>query len=188
LQLDVAEWGRPNGAEWGRTHFHAVHKEPETRRRLLKSEEDYRLALRSREVLRQVRSAAVCHGSPFMSMFFGMDNRTLLPPYFPLGRNEDGTFGYLVGRCLEGSYSGYLPWSLVHDPPTWRSYFGNPAETVRISDLAIACISTWTWPNRGAGAAERLFRQLLTFVLTDAILMVIKTPVAPQRSNLFGIS
>jgi hypothetical protein len=133
-----------------------IHKEPRTRGRLVRSEEDYRMALRSREVVRQVRSATVCHGSPIMTMFVGIDNRVLLPPFFPVCRNEDGTLGYMIERCLDGCYFGYLPWSLVHDPPQGRSYFGGFAATVRVSDLVIACISTWVCANRGADTAHRL--------------------------------
>jgi hypothetical protein len=43
----------------------------------------YEMGLQSREVLRQAKSATVCHSSPFMSMFVGFDNRNLLPPLFP---------------------------------------------------------------------------------------------------------
>jgi len=133
-----------------------IHRNLETRRRLLRSEADYRSALESREILRQARSATVCHGSPFMGMFFGSDNRRLLPPFFPLGRNEDGIFGYGIARCLENSFFAYLPWSLIHDPPSGRVYFADAAATVRISDIVIACISSRTHADRGAGPATRL--------------------------------
>lgn len=133
-----------------------IHKEPRTRQRLVGSEDHYQLALRSREVVRQARSATVCHGGPIMTMFVGIDNRVLLPPFFPVGRNEDGVFGYMIGRLLEGCYFGYLPWSLVHDPPQGRRYSGGVAATVRISDLVIACVSTWVRANRGTDTEHRL--------------------------------
>ena len=114
------------------------------------------MALRSREVLRQTRSATVCHSSPFMSMFVGFDNRNLLPPFFPAYRNEDGAFGYTVARCLDSCYFGYLPWALEHAPPSSRSYFREGATTVRISDFVIACIAAWTCTNRRASTSDRL--------------------------------
>jgi hypothetical protein len=133
-----------------------LHHGAATRSRFLGSENGYRSALQGREVLRQARAAAVCHGSPFMSMFFGLDNRTIMPPFFPFGRNEDGVFGYLLERCVEDSYFGYLPWSLVHDPPPGRSYFRNAASTVRISNLLMACVSGWSFSKRHTTTSERL--------------------------------
>jgi hypothetical protein len=134
----------------------ALQTKQETRSRLLESEQQYRLALRSREILRQPRFPAVCHGGAFLGGFFGFDNRCLLPPFFPIGRHEDATVGYMIGHCLDSCYFGYLPWSLIHDPPGARAYRTDDVASVRISDLLIACISPWNCPVRTFGAAERL--------------------------------
>jgi hypothetical protein len=133
-----------------------VHRDPATRRRLVDTAEAYETALRSREVLRQARSATVCHSSPFMSMFVGFDNRGLLPPFFPAYRNEDGAFGHTVARCVDSCYFGYLPWALVHDPPSDRSYYREGATTVRMSDCLLGCVMTWTCTNRRASTEDRL--------------------------------
>jgi hypothetical protein len=133
-----------------------IYQEPHTRQRLMSSEEDYRLVLRSREVVRQVRTATVCDGSSVHGMCVGFDNRDLLPPFFPVCRNEDGIFFNMIARCLDGSHLGYLPWSLVHDPPQGRSYFEGAAAAVRISDFVICCISTWPRPIPGASTADHL--------------------------------
>jgi hypothetical protein len=128
-----------------------------TRQRMVESEESYRLASRSREIGRQTLRPTVCHGGPFMAGCFAADNSALIPPFFPAGRNEDGALGYLIGHCLRGCYFGYLPWSLVHDPPRGRAYppIGAPPP-VRLSDIVTACVSTWGGLGRPADAATRL--------------------------------
>ena len=85
-----------------------------TRARLLRSEADYRMALTSRQVLRLAPCASVYHGSLCMSTFLAFDNRTLLPPFLPVQRNEDGVFGLLLSQCFDDGYFGHLPWALVH--------------------------------------------------------------------------
>ena len=132
------------------------HRGAETRSRLLASEEGYRAALRSREILRQAPSPAVSHGGALISMFFGMDNRRSLPPFFPVGHCDDGIFAYVSGRCIDGCYLGHLPWALIHDPPPGRAYFGKSAATLRISDLVIACASIWSDPGPGATSQDRI--------------------------------
>lgn len=125
----------------------ALQRNPGTRNRLLASEQDYRSALHSREILRHSLSPTVSHGTAFISMFFGIDNRVSLPPFFPVGHCDDGVFACVVDRCLEGSYFGSLPWALLHRPENAREYFGRFATTIRISDIAAACIASW--PDAG---------------------------------------
>ncbi len=116
-----------------------------TRDRLSVSEIDYRMAIRSRQVIRQAPSTTICHGSPFSAMFVGLDNRQLLPPFLPVCRNEDGVFAFVLNRCNQESYFGYLPWALVHAPAGCREYCDGVA--TRISEILIACGSTWNAPN-----------------------------------------
>lgn len=129
------------------------HEGRGTRERLVASESDYRLALRSRVVIRQAPNATICHGTPFSTMFVGLDNRQLLPPFLPIGRNEDGVFACALNRCIPDGYFGYLPWSLVHAPTGSREY--NTAVETRISEVVIACITTWN-SSSTAGAEKRL--------------------------------
>jgi hypothetical protein len=121
------------------------------RERLLKTPETYRMALSSREIIREVRAKTVCHSSPFMSMFMGMDNRSLLPPFFPVYRGQDSVFGCVLGRCYGDAYFGYLPWSLTHEPPSGRSYADIAGgRAVRVSELVSACIAGWAGPAHPA--------------------------------------
>ena len=121
------------------------HEGRGTRQRLTASESDYRMAMRSRPVIRQAPCTTICHGSPFCTMFVGFDNRQLLPPFLPVCRNEDGVFACVLGGCLPDGYFGYLPWSLVHAPPGCREY--DLGIETRISELINVCISRWNPPN-----------------------------------------
>jgi hypothetical protein len=129
------------------------HEGRGTRQRLTASESDYRMAMRSRPVIRQVPCTTICHGSPFCTMFAGFDNRQLLPPFLPVCRNEDGVFACVLSGCLPGGYFGYLPWSLVHAPAGCREYDGGI--DTRISELVNVCISRWNPPST-AYAEKRL--------------------------------
>ena len=69
-----------------------------SRERLVASPDAYRSAFRSREVLRTVRRPTISAGSFCMTTFLGFDNRSLLPPFFPVQRNSDGVFGLLLQK------------------------------------------------------------------------------------------
>jgi len=117
--------------------------DPSTRNRLTSSIEVYRSALISREVLRQVSTTTVCHSGPLMGMFLGIDNRDLVPPFFPVCRNQDGAFSALLSCVLRESWRGHLSWAMLHDSPGRRWYAKNPGISVRISDILIACCAAW---------------------------------------------
>jgi len=76
-------------------------------------------------------------------MSFGIDNRELLPPFFPVGRNEDGIFGRMLERCSPGALGVNLPWGILHEPPGLRRYQQNAAVSNRISDIILACVASW---------------------------------------------
>ena len=60
--------------------------DPGSRARMLASAATYNCALTSRELLRQAEAATVCHPGPLMGGCVGLDNRLLLPPFFPAYR------------------------------------------------------------------------------------------------------
>lgn len=103
----------------------------ENRAVLLDSEESYRSALVSREVLRVVDRPTVGPGSLLMTMNCGFDNRALLPPFFPVLRGSDGLFAHTLGACQPESTIGYLPVACFHDPQEQR--VGRPEEVVSSS-------------------------------------------------------
>jgi hypothetical protein len=91
-----------------------------SRNRLVRSPEVYRAALTGRRLLRAVSQATVCRPGYSMALNLGLDNRRLLPPFLPVMRNQDGVFAALMRACFPDSLFGFLPWTVVHEPPTPR--------------------------------------------------------------------
>ncbi len=115
-----------------------------SRERLVASAAAYRSALESREVLRSVRHPTITAGPFFMSTFPGLDNRILLPPFFPVQRNSDGIFGVMMRECVDGSQVAFLPWIMLHAPEPPRRFAPDEmwvdAAAVRMCDIVIACV------------------------------------------------
>jgi len=57
-----------------------------------------------------------------MAYWIGLDNRDILPPFFPVGRNSDGIFGATLRTCFEDGYLGHLPWAILHSPDQPRAF------------------------------------------------------------------
>lgn len=58
--------------------------------------------------------------------------------FFPLGRNQDGAFGYAINGCLEQSLIGYFDFAVYHSPLEPRNYSKNLSEIqMRINDLIV---------------------------------------------------
>ena len=131
-----------------------------SRERFVASEEAYRSALRSREVLRTVRRPTVCAASFFMTTFFGFDNRLLLPPFFPVQRNSDGIYGVVLQKCVHGGHVAFLPWTLIHSPASSREFMledlWRDAESLRMADVVVDCILTEGTTAGEAPAAARM--------------------------------
>ena len=112
----------------------------ETLDRLVSDPDHYRNLLRSRYMLRTSRRLAISDGVFCMGMNMGVDNRRLLPPFMPTGRNEDGLFGVMVRLCLPNAFRGHLPrYAVRHLPPEKRSYPENDIafRPLRANDLLI---------------------------------------------------
>ena len=89
----------------------------ESRDRLVRSEAAYRQAMRSREIVRG-RSRLTMTDNPFLSTgpALALDNRRLLPAFFPVLRNTDGIFGLTLRATIESGCIAHLPWALEHVP------------------------------------------------------------------------
>jgi len=132
-----------------------VSVNPGTRGRLVSSAEAFRIATNSREVLRLAMSPVVSHVSPCITTCVGLDNRDLLPPFFPVCRNEDGIFGTFLESCIGGSFAGHLPWAVLHSPPGARSYqLDAAAASIRMSDVILATASVWAGKASGSPSAR----------------------------------
>jgi hypothetical protein len=115
-----------------------------SRDRLVASPLAYRSAFESREILRSVRQPTITAGPFCMSTFLGLDNRLMLPPFFPVQRNSDGIFGIMLQKCVDGSHVAFLPWILLHAPEPPRVFVTDElwadAAAVRMADIVIACL------------------------------------------------
>jgi hypothetical protein len=131
-----------------------------SRDRLVASEHAYRSALESREVLRTVRQPTITAGPFCMTTFLGLDNRDLLPPFFPVQRNSDGIFGLTLSKCVDASHVAFLPWILLHAPEPPRAFAPDElwadVATVRMADIVIASILDHQNLTGDATVAKRL--------------------------------
>ncbi|HEY9774891.1 MAG TPA: glycosyltransferase family A protein [Planktothrix sp.] len=90
----------------------------EERSRLMQSEQFYRHASQTHRQLRAVLSPTITDAWFCMNMNSGLDNRVLLPPFNPVGRNSDAIFGRLLRATVYDGMFGFLPLSVVHHKTT----------------------------------------------------------------------
>lgn len=125
-----------------------------SRARLVASEASYRSAFMSREIMRTVARPTISDVPFGLTTFIGLDNRGLLPPFFPVQRNSDGVFALTLRLGFPEAYIGFLPWALLHAPPEPRAFPSGELQRVtegpRISDVLFACMGT-----HEVGAATR---------------------------------
>jgi hypothetical protein len=132
-----------------------MYQDEATRDRL-DSEDAIKIALSSREVIRQFSGPTISHPAPFISTFFGLDNRRLLPPFFPVYRNDEGVFAQILSQCIEHQYAGHLPFTLIHAPSEKRFYSTASPLSVRVSDIVLASLGSWSGGTSGRTTATAL--------------------------------
>ena len=88
--------------------------------RLLLSEQAYQVAMTTRHVIRAASRLSISNGPFCMTTNIGLDHRSLLPPFMPVLRNEDGVFGCLLSVCFPNAFKGYSPYTVVHSPSETR--------------------------------------------------------------------
>lgn len=99
----------------------------------------------SREIVRIPERLAVGTGTQLMTVHVGLDNRELLCPFFPLGRNEDGLFSVTTRIVYPEEVRAFQPYGLLHDPEDERTagdgdlheFMPPPADLVM--QLVVAC-------------------------------------------------
>jgi hypothetical protein len=133
---------------------------PESHRRLTASQREYLDAFRRRHVLRCAPRKTVADTTLCMAMCLGLDNTSLLPPFLPVERNQDGVFGELLKFCFPDAYCGFLPVAIAHrpDPPRRgrRSDLWKMAGLLREADIIELLISTAPLSATHAPGAMRL--------------------------------
>lgn len=141
----------------------------ENRENLLTTEDQYRSAFESREVLRAVTRPTVSHGGLLMTMNCSFDNRVLLPPFFPVMRGSDGLFAQTLRACRPESMIGYLPIACFHDPQEQRYHNAKEARdsSIRIIDLLVLLVRSFN-PIRGSITGEQSLKALGRYILQSA--------------------
>ncbi len=130
-----------------------------SRERLVASEAIYDHAFASRQGARAVRRAAVSDGTFCMSYALGFDQRELLPPFVPEGRNADGVFGHVVRQCFRDMYFGLLPEVVAHRPRARGSSMADTLarlEQIDLNDLICRIVGASGIRARSADGARCL--------------------------------
>jgi hypothetical protein len=114
-----------------------------TKERLTSSRLSYELAMTSREVLRIAKRNLVTHDSNCMATCMGLSNRTALPPFMPVGRNQDGVFGATLGFAEPTALFGHLRYGVLHESdraPAYSVPITLSASQTRVSDLVLSVL------------------------------------------------
>lgn len=133
-----------------------------SRGRLLENEAAYRSVAGSRELGRGVAVPTISNG-PYLSTTTttGLDHRGLLPPFFPVFRNEDGIFAFTLRACIDGGFIGHFPFAVVHAPAEPRVVAPDALERLARHpssfEITIACIQSLV-PSPGTSDESRLRR------------------------------
>jgi hypothetical protein len=110
------------------------------------SEEAFATALSSREVRRVVAQTTVTHEPSCMSYCMGLGNVSLVPPFLPVGRNEDGVFGVMLSFCDRQALFGHLNHGVMHHsdrPSEYRPQERMPSAVhTRVSEFVLTCVQS----------------------------------------------
>jgi len=132
----VGDSGMPShsGLLWGLTG--------PSRARVLASEHACRAALEGRNLVRVAPCLTLAASSQCMSTSFGLDNRCLLPPFPPAGRNEDAAFGAILAHIADDNVFAHLPVAAFHDAEPRQNPPGvvSPLTVRHLSDLLMFCV------------------------------------------------
>jgi hypothetical protein len=137
----------------------------ESRSRLARVQSDGQELPASREIRRCVRQTTLNVGPFCMATNLGLDQRQLLPPFFPLFRNQDALFALTLRACSIKALFGFLPLTLAHLPefPRRPSGASSPASGITAPDAIGWMISHFQWPSAaGPGGAMRELGQHLS--------------------------
>ena len=111
-----------------------------TQARMAASRDAFERALRSREVLRIASRATLTHDPRCMAGCMGLANQAGIPPFVPVGRNEDGVFGAMLHALDPLALFAHVPVGVVHDssrPAVYEDRSIRSASETRVSELLI---------------------------------------------------
>jgi acyl carrier protein len=128
--------------------------------RLTGCEATYRASVTSRRIVRTVRQPVLsARVDDFMSTFFALDNRLVLPPFLPVCRGTDRVFAGLTALCRTGWFV-HVPFVLRHEPGEarrfWPGEIGRSAAGVDLSTLVCSLLDALPPAPRHLDATARL--------------------------------
>lgn len=131
-----------------------------TLERLFRAEGGHRAAMASRQMARGVLRTTISDTDFCIGMNIGLDNRGLLPPFQTAARNEDGIFAQMVRSTIPGSFIGFLPRTLLHDPVIRRHYeierFHESVGALEAADALLDVMKSWPHPPVRSTPRRRL--------------------------------
>ena len=129
------------------------------RQTLVESRAVFDRALSSREVHRIATQTLVTHEPFCMAYCMGLAGETILPPFMPVGRNEDGVFGAMLGFADPAAAFGHLPYGILHDsgrPAAYGDERVRSARETRVSELLHAITRSQSSSTAATTASDRL--------------------------------
>jgi hypothetical protein len=102
-------------------------QEPEGWLNLTRNEATYRFGIRSRLGLSGSNKFIITPRIHSQAGCLGLDNRTGLPPFFPVMRGEDVVLGLLLRLCEPDGLFGLIPRAILHHPETAREFHPDAA-------------------------------------------------------------
>lgn|GEM_PF-2578896 len=138
------------------------------------SNEVYLESITSRDLVQLTTTLTLSQRTDYlMATAFAADNRTMLPPFIPVGRGEDSVFGRVVQNTQHDVWFGHLPHAIFHGPVGRRRFARGEiirsAATTDLSSLMCAMVEQATvkqFPTRGRdvpGSLRELGRSLSAF-------------------------
>ncbi|MBW2255447.1 MAG: hypothetical protein JRI25_12730, partial [Deltaproteobacteria bacterium] len=142
----------------GGPHYY-LHLKGASHKRAAADEATWQRTRRTRAVLRAPLRPVVGRAPLALMMGVGMDQRGVLPPFFPCGRNSDGLFVQFLLAVHRDALVGHLPWAVAHQPEPARRH--SPEEVWRQAvRMGLSEVVRWaleaTLLPAGASGEERL--------------------------------
>lgn len=101
---------------------HLLSLEPPNVEPIVSDPSRYAMAKESRELVRCGASPILTKSAFLGGFFLGLDGRVLLPPFVPVGRNEDIMFATMLSLVRPEALIGHLPIAYSHEPQPRRFF------------------------------------------------------------------
>jgi hypothetical protein len=122
--------------------------------------------MKYREIHRIADRYLLTHDPHCMAGCMGLDNRSILPPFMPCGRNQDGVFGAMLASSDPEALFSHIPYGIIHDAERAAAYEGpanRSASETRMSELVISLLQRAAPSDLPANPAHRMRRIATSF-------------------------